>query len=327
MVFSVIMPVYNKAPYLARAVESALSQEHLAELIAIDDGSTDGSGELLDTLAKRDSRLVVVHQKNAGVSATRNRGLSLATGDYICFLDGDDLLDHGFFGKAYGVIEDSLPDITFFAYRKLRDNGVCVDIPSPTRGTVTAADALKSCYFHQIETGYLGCASNKLVKASLAKSCLFDTSLRLAEDLDYWVKVLDKAEVCTFSELYAFTYVQSVAGSSCFDKVDYPSQLRVRVGYKKLLEKKVSGFFAEDLLREISRFVYYSAADACLISKAEGKAVVRSLFAGDADRKKLYTKGLGVFQKTVVWLIKHGIYSAAVALIRAKQRFRGQRNV
>ena len=90
---SIITPVYNVEAYLDRCVQSVLSQSyHDIELILIDDGSTDGSAGLCDEWAAKDSRIVVVHQKNAGVSAARNAGLKIAQGDYLTFVDPDDFL-------------------------------------------------------------------------------------------------------------------------------------------------------------------------------------------------------------------------------------------
>jgi glycosyltransferase involved in cell wall biosynthesis len=88
---SVIIPVYNAGPYLEDAVESALEQTYdNLELIVVDDGSTDESVEICDRMAARDHRISVCHQQHAGASAARNRGLDMASGEYICFIDADD---------------------------------------------------------------------------------------------------------------------------------------------------------------------------------------------------------------------------------------------
>lgn len=90
---SIIIPVYNAAPYLEKCLRSVINQTYRdLEILAIDDGSTDGSAELLDALAAEDSRIRIVHQTNQGVSAARNRGLDLATGRYLTFVDGDDYI-------------------------------------------------------------------------------------------------------------------------------------------------------------------------------------------------------------------------------------------
>lgn len=94
---SFVIPVYNVCDYLEECVRSVLAQDYRnVECICVDDGSTDGSGELLDALAESDSRIVVVHQKNAGVSAARNNGLSRVRGKFLAFVDADDVIERNY---------------------------------------------------------------------------------------------------------------------------------------------------------------------------------------------------------------------------------------
>jgi glycosyltransferase involved in cell wall biosynthesis len=98
MKVSVVIPVYNVERYLERCVQSVLRQTYKdLEIILVDDGSTDGSGELCDKIAERDSRVRVIHQENQGLSGARNTGIHQATGEYVIFMDSDDewLLDNG----------------------------------------------------------------------------------------------------------------------------------------------------------------------------------------------------------------------------------------
>jgi hypothetical protein len=91
---SVVVPVYGVRPYLPHCVESLLAQTHRdLEIILVDDGSVDGSGELCDSYAAADPRVRVVHRPNGGLSAARNSGLEVATGDHVMFVDGDDWID------------------------------------------------------------------------------------------------------------------------------------------------------------------------------------------------------------------------------------------
>ena len=90
---SIIIPVYNVAPYLRECLDSVLAQKFGDwEAICVDDGSTDGSSAILDEYALNDKRFRIIHQKNAGVSATRNVALDLAIGEWLAFVDADDLL-------------------------------------------------------------------------------------------------------------------------------------------------------------------------------------------------------------------------------------------
>ena len=89
--FSIVIPIYNVAPYLRECLNSVLAQTFTDwEAICVDDGSTDGSGKILDEYAVKDKRLKVIHQANAGVSVARNRALDEASGEWLLFCDSDD---------------------------------------------------------------------------------------------------------------------------------------------------------------------------------------------------------------------------------------------
>lgn len=100
--YSVIIPVYNGKDYLADAVASVYRQ-HVSdfEIVLVDDGSTDGSGEICDKFAAEDARVKVIHQKNAYLGAARNRGFERASGKYVLFLDADDILCDGVLEAAF----------------------------------------------------------------------------------------------------------------------------------------------------------------------------------------------------------------------------------
>ncbi len=90
---SIIVPVYNVEEYLKECAASILAQTYENfEVIFVDDGSTDSSGEICDILANLDERVKVIHQENAGLSGARNSGIDAAKGQYICFIDSDDMI-------------------------------------------------------------------------------------------------------------------------------------------------------------------------------------------------------------------------------------------
>lgn len=91
---SVIIPVYNSASFLERSVNSVINQTFANwELILVDDGSKDRSGQICDEFAQRDNRVCVIHQENAGAGAARNAGIEIAKGEYIIFVDSDDMIE------------------------------------------------------------------------------------------------------------------------------------------------------------------------------------------------------------------------------------------
>ena len=95
---SVIIPVYNSEHSIKRCVDSVTVQNYQNfELILVDDGSKDGSGAMCDNFAAQDNRVHIIHQKNAGAGAARNAGLTMAKGEYIVFVDSDDMIRQGYF--------------------------------------------------------------------------------------------------------------------------------------------------------------------------------------------------------------------------------------
>jgi len=116
---SVIMPLYNSARFLPRAVESVLNQSFVDfELILVNDGSTDASPEICGKYASLDSRVTVLHQPNAGMSAARNRGLETAEGEYAAFIDSDDEYLPGLLEKNYALALESGADVVKFGFTR-----------------------------------------------------------------------------------------------------------------------------------------------------------------------------------------------------------------
>ena len=113
---SVIIPVYNVEPYLKQCMDSVVGQTlKEIEIICVDDGSTDGSLDILREYAAEDNRIQIIEQKNAGAGAARNNGMRHATGKYLSFLDSDDFFEPRMLEKAYDLAEKDQAD--FVAYK------------------------------------------------------------------------------------------------------------------------------------------------------------------------------------------------------------------
>lgn len=116
---SIIVPVYQVKDYIGECVKSLLDQTYTnLEILLVDDGSTDGSGEICDQYADRDNRVRVVHQENQGLSSARNAGIDLAEGEYVAFVDSDDMVLPGFIETLYGMVREYQADIAVCAYIK-----------------------------------------------------------------------------------------------------------------------------------------------------------------------------------------------------------------
>lgn len=119
---SVIIPVYNVESYLKECLNSVLAQTYTdLQIIVVDDGSTDESGMICDGFAAKDSRIQVVHQENLGLSSARNRGIELATGEYISFVDSDDYLLPEYIETLYKLCCDYNADMAAGSYYTLKN--------------------------------------------------------------------------------------------------------------------------------------------------------------------------------------------------------------
>ena len=114
-IISIIIPIYNMEQFLERCLDSVVNQTYTSlEIILINDGSTDSSGDICDTYAKEDNRIKVIHQVNAGVSAARNAGLNVATGEYISFIDPDDYIEVNAYETLIPYLNNNSIDILRF---------------------------------------------------------------------------------------------------------------------------------------------------------------------------------------------------------------------
>ena len=120
---SIIMPIYNTETYLRESVNSILNQTFEDfELICIDDGSTDNSLNILKELSENDSRLRIISQENRGAGFSRNKGMKLSQGDYICFIDSDDYIVPEYLERTYENIISNDSDIVMYKIGNIMNN-------------------------------------------------------------------------------------------------------------------------------------------------------------------------------------------------------------
>ncbi len=122
MLFSIIVPVYNTEDFLKECIESALMQNcDKFEIILIDDGSSDLSGEICDKYGEQDLRIKVIHKKNGGHISARQMGIEIANGEYILCMDSDDYLALGILDKLAQIIDFCNPEMIIFDYYRILD--------------------------------------------------------------------------------------------------------------------------------------------------------------------------------------------------------------
>ena len=186
---SVIVPVYNLIDYLPRCVSSLCAQTYRnLEIILVDDGSTDGTGQLCDELSASDERISVYHKENGGSSSARNYGLDRANGDYIGFVDGDDYVDADMYAKLYDGITRFEVKAAQIGRDEIDERGnrlpdICV--PPRTETLIGSREFLKELLMHRGDCSFC----TKLFRKEVLKKRRFPIGA-LNEDFNFLVKML-----------------------------------------------------------------------------------------------------------------------------------------
>ncbi len=190
---SIIIPAYNTEPYLARCLDSVISQSFTDfEVLLIDDGSTDTSGKICDEYASRDERIRVFHKPNGGVSSARNVGLKEAKGEWIYFVDADDeVLPNGLQALVDGISEDV--DVVMGGLEKCDENGKGVYEMEKGPEFLTRKDGILINYgVSKVCTGNWGWMTIRLFRNSIIRenNLFFDSDVVYNEDELFVVRYL-----------------------------------------------------------------------------------------------------------------------------------------
>ncbi|MDR3574623.1 MAG: glycosyltransferase family A protein [Anaerolineaceae bacterium] len=213
MDISVVIPLYNKAPHIQRALNSIFNQSFPPkEIIVVDDGSTDGSGEIVKS--SPDPRIKVFRQENAGISSARNHGVSEASYDFIAFLDADDEWKPEHL-QAIAMLIQEYPDCGAYAtsYMRIGDAGTKIWRPKPVKNTPTGWKGKLdlNSYLELIMAANTFFPSSICVKkACFYKAGQFDVKVRRAQDLDLWLRILLGDDIAYLHEPLTIYYLNTV---------------------------------------------------------------------------------------------------------------------
>ena len=177
---SVIIPVYNVGEFLLPCLDSLMAQSYKnLEILLIDDGSTDGSGDRCDAYAQKDSRFRVIHKENGGVSSARNLGLDMAQGEYIAFIDADDWVAPDYFAVLYGDLVSQNVDAAYCSFRFVDETGK--DIPCD-RARIAVPQRIADLDTLLASVELLGAVWGVLFSAATLRGQRF-SNMRYGEDL------------------------------------------------------------------------------------------------------------------------------------------------
>lgn len=202
---SVIVPVYNVEKYLNKCVESIVNQTYKnLEIILVDDGSTDSSGTICDQWAKKDNRIRIIHKENGGLSDARNKGLSVANGDYIGFVDSDDWIDLDFYKTLIINCKRYNADLAACKVIKEFDDHEETFICDCTKELFSPEEAIETLLNGKV---FLAVVWNKLYKRTLFTDVEFPVG-KIHEDEFITYKVLGSAKRLVFNKSTYYYYRQ-----------------------------------------------------------------------------------------------------------------------
>ena len=232
---SVIVPVYNVEAYLERCVESILHQTYTNfELILINDGSTDSSGQICDHLANQYENIKVYHIENAGVSNARNMGIQLATGSWVTFIDSDDFVTQDYLATLASAVEGLNVGFVIAPLHHIK-NGIVTDLPPHSGKTElwSTEETMKELLMTS-RTSFFPVA--KLFKRDLLADEKFNTNYHLAEDALFLTELLLKtrcSSVFIDKPIYYYDHREGSATTSVnrhvFDTIEVYTRIIAQV--------------------------------------------------------------------------------------------------
>lgn len=247
---SIIVPIYNVENYIERCIGSILEQTyHNIELILVDDGSTDKSGLLCDKY-KDDNRVIIHHQLNKGVSAARNKGIELSSGDYILFADADDWLANTMIESMVTAINITNAQIAVCNYYnvtgidgnlKLEKNDLW-----PSTKSDTVLDKNDFCYKVYAKSATLW---NKMFKRDIIEGITFDEDIDYGEDMLFLTKCLSRVERAVEVPTYGYYYYRGRSGNVVSSSIDSRSLRYIQASIRAFYYLKQIGYPDLGILR------------------------------------------------------------------------------
>lgn len=212
---SVIVPIYNAQRYLHRCIKSILEQDYTNfELILVDDGSTDMSGEICEKYKLVDSRIQVIHKSNEGVSVARNIGIDLAKGEFITFVDADDWIDSSYLSSllkkicGYDIVISSFTDV-YESNTPKRDYNKELNCPLVTKDAIFES-FVDDCIEGKIYTYLIW---GKLYRKSIIGQVRF-SNLKYSEDALFFRSIVNKGARINFVENHGYYYYINKEGAT-----------------------------------------------------------------------------------------------------------------
>ena len=280
---SVIVPVYNLEKYLVRCIESIIGQTYKnLEIILIDDGSTDTSGQIIDEFKKKDNRIKVIHKENGGESSARNTGLRMATGEYIAFCDCDDWMDLDMYETlAWELNQENIDMVASGWYKETDSSSQEIRNALPVNSQVFGRDELLKYLY--MRDSYRGFAYmwDKLYKREILKDkdgnwILFREDLRLGGDVLYLAEVALNVKRAKYVDRAFYHYYQrDKSGCHTKDVTKLREWLKAYALNLQRFEEEQIDYKTKDYVK---RFLAYHSSNATEIAAIQGQKEAQKEF-------------------------------------------------
>lgn len=203
---SIIVPVYNIKDYVVDCVQSICAQAYNnLEIILVDDGSTDGSEHICDEYKSKDGRVRIIHKENGGLSDARNVAIDICHGDYITFIDGDDVVSPNYIETLYRLLSSTNSQISICGHKDFYELPVTGPIKTDSFFEYSSDEAIKEIL---INGKFTTSAWGKLYKAELFREIRYPKG-RLFEDLPTTWRAFDRASKIVFTPAQEYYYRQN----------------------------------------------------------------------------------------------------------------------
>lgn len=228
---SVIIPVYNTEKYLKKCMASVLGQTYQnLEIILVDDGSSDGSGQMCDEFAREDSRVKVIHKDNGGPSAARNVALDAVRGEYIGFIDSDDWVEPEMYEEMLAAIHDRQADLAMCCTEKIRSDRIFWQDIGRDR-VYSGQAALYQLICDKDVTSF---SVNKLFHKSLLEGLRYPLDRKAFEDTIFFAQVFTRVNRAVHLNKVFYHYLRR--DDSTLGKWDLSMQLKFCVAHQERYE-------------------------------------------------------------------------------------------
>lgn len=326
MLISIIIPVYNVEKYLQKCLDSVLNQTYKnIEVILVDDGSTDRSGQLCDRYAADYNKIRVVHKQNAGLGMARNTGLEHISGEYVIFVDSDDYLEPSFVEKMVKIVMYNCVDMCKGGFKRVYDNGK-VKSERIYKNEVFQGDAAKL----ELLPRMIGSSPSRHDSVEM---CVCGAIYKAAPIKEHCLRFVSEREMISEDMVFNIDYMQYANGACLSSDCGY--NYRINTGsltksyredrffailhfYKEVKNKLISLGYSQDTLLRLDR-IFFVYLRVCIAqekkkvsshSASEAAAMIREICFDPMVQNIIRhypIKCLGIRQRVFIELVRNRV--------------------